>query len=153
MVPTRLSNNRIRYILILYYVKEINQQYEAIITTKNFFILGILDSYINHRVHTILGRVTYSVFLMNTLSLITLTASLRTPVYYSYKMIVSIKNYYFYCEKILHYTVFIYCLLNTLNHIDMNFSFWSWNAEINNFSNTLHYPCKFRFLLFKSSPT
>ncbi|XP_065216089.1 nose resistant to fluoxetine protein 6-like [Planococcus citri] len=48
---------------------------------------GKLDSIINHRLFTVLGRITYSVFLMNTLSLITLAASVRTPIFYSYKTI------------------------------------------------------------------
>ncbi|XKL64040.1 hypothetical protein PGB90_004126 [Kerria lacca] len=51
---------------------------------------GILDSIINHRIFTVLGRMTYSVFLMNTLSLITLTASVRTPTFFSYKTIMFI---------------------------------------------------------------
>lgn len=61
-----------------------------VIDIINFKISGVLNPIVNHRIFTVLGRMTYSVFLMNTLSLITLVASIRTPVFYSYKMIVSI---------------------------------------------------------------
>lgn len=92
MVPTCLPYYRIRYVLSTPLRSKSHYRLK-IQVLKIAFSLGILDLFINHRVHTVLGRITYSVFLMNTLSLITLTASVRTPVFYSYKMIVSTRPY------------------------------------------------------------